>query len=195
MVEDLIKRHMERLPTCARLYYSGIGNRRYKRASTQSGPGEPLVFKDLAERELRALESELRGDLEAANARITALQSERDALVNSVAAGGKGAVAPDGWKLVPCHPDTAMKWAGALINNQGFDFAHATYAAMLDASPTAALENRDGRDAERYRHLRECNSGSLVIVQIIGTGDDDQIVLTEEDADAAIDAAMESDHE
>lgn len=131
----------------------------------------------------------------AANVRITALQSERDALVNSVAAGGKGAVAPDGWKLVPCHPDTAMKWAGALINNQGFDFAHATYAAMLDASPTAALENRDGRDAERYRHLRECNSGSLVIVQIIGTGDDDQIVLTEEDADAAIDAAMESDHE
>lgn len=127
--------------------------------------------------------------------RITALESERDALVNSVAAGGKGAVAPDGWKLVPCHPDTAMKWAGALINNQGFDFAHATYAAMLDASPTAALENRDGRDAERYRHLRECNSGSLVIVQIIGTGDDDQIVLTEEDADAAIDAAMESDHE
>lgn len=45
-------------------------------------------------------------------------------------------------------------------------------------------------DALRYRHLRECNSGSLVIVQIIGTGDDEQIVLTEEDADAAIDVAL-----
>lgn len=46
------------------------------------------------------------------------------------------------------------------------------------------------KDAERYRHLRECNSGSLVIVQIIGTGDDDQVVLTEGDADTAIDAAL-----
>jgi hypothetical protein len=46
------------------------------------------------------------------------------------------------------------------------------------------------KDAERYRHLRQCNSGSLVIVQIIGTGEDDQIVLTEEHADEAIDAAL-----
>jgi hypothetical protein len=45
-------------------------------------------------------------------------------------------------------------------------------------------------DALRYRHLRECNSGSLVIVQIIGMGDEDQIVLTELDADSAIDAAL-----
>ncbi|GJH04994.1 hypothetical protein [Paraburkholderia terrae] len=49
---------------------------------------------------------------------------------------------------------------------------------------------RDRRYAERYRHLRDCNSGSLMIVQIIGTGDDDQVVLTEEDADFAIDAAI-----
>ena len=56
-----------------------------------------------------------------------------------------------------------------------------------------AMKYRDAavaKDAERYRHLRECNSGSLVIVQIIGTGDDDQVVLTESDADAAIDAAI-----
>jgi hypothetical protein len=50
--------------------------------------------------------------------------------------------------------------------------------------------NKNAQDAERYRHLRQCNSGSLVIVQIIGTGDDEQIVLTEEDADAAIDVAL-----
>jgi hypothetical protein len=36
------------LPACARLYYSGIGERRYKRASTRTGPGEPLVFVSLA---------------------------------------------------------------------------------------------------------------------------------------------------
>jgi hypothetical protein len=48
----------------------------------------------------------------------------------------------------------------------------------------------DARDATRYRHLRDCNSGSLVIVHIAGMGDDEQIVLTEADADAAIDAAL-----
>lgn len=45
-------------------------------------------------------------------------------------------------------------------------------------------------DAARYRHLRDCNSGSLVVVvQITGTGEDDWHVLTEDDADAAIDSA------
>jgi hypothetical protein len=50
-------------------------------------------------------------------------------------------------------------------------------------------------DANRYRHLRECNSGSLVIVHILGVGDDDQVVLTETDADAALDAAIKSGSE
>jgi hypothetical protein len=44
--------------------------------------------------------------------------------------------------------------------------------------------------AARYRHLRECNSGSLVIVRITGMGADDQVVLTETDADTTIDAAI-----
>ncbi|MFL9904601.1 hypothetical protein PQR71_41820, partial [Paraburkholderia fungorum] len=52
-----------------------------------------------------------------------------------------GPAAPEGWKLVPIHPDTAMKWAGSLINNQGFDFAHATYAAMLAASPAVPAQS------------------------------------------------------
>lgn len=43
----------EKLPVVARLYYSGTGNRRYKRASTRSGPGEPLCFVSVAEEWLR----------------------------------------------------------------------------------------------------------------------------------------------
>lgn len=41
------------LPTVARLYYSGTSGRRYKRASTQPGPGEPLCFKSTAEQHVR----------------------------------------------------------------------------------------------------------------------------------------------
>jgi hypothetical protein len=61
------------------------------------------------------------------------------------------------------------------------------------AQPVAQTDRAltdDARDAERYRHLRECNGGSLIIVQITGMGEDDQVVLTECDADTAIDAAL-----
>ena len=53
---DLI---MARIPTVARLYYTGIGSRRYRRASTQTGPGEPLVHRSHVERELQILQAEL----------------------------------------------------------------------------------------------------------------------------------------
>ena len=43
----------EKLPVVARLYYTGIGSRRYKRASTRNGPGEPLSFTSVAEEALR----------------------------------------------------------------------------------------------------------------------------------------------
>lgn len=43
----------EKLPAVARLYYSGSGSRRYKRASTRSGPGEALCFVSVAEEALR----------------------------------------------------------------------------------------------------------------------------------------------
>lgn len=46
------------------------------------------------------------------------------------------------------------------------------------------------KDAERYRYLRACNSGSLMITHLIGIGDCDEIVLTGNDADEAIDAAI-----
>ncbi|MFT4267857.1 MAG: hypothetical protein QM586_11665 [Xenophilus sp.] len=66
---------------------------------------------------------------------------------------------------------------------------------LIDAQATtedssAAQADADKRDATRYRHLRACNSGSLVIVKIIGTEDDDQIVLTEVDADTEIDTEI-----
>lgn len=50
-----------RLPTVARLYYTGQGSRRYKRASVRNGPGEALTFVSLAEERVRqavALERE-----------------------------------------------------------------------------------------------------------------------------------------
>ena len=43
----------EKLPVVARLYYTGHGSRRYKRASTQNGPGEPLSFTSVAEEAVR----------------------------------------------------------------------------------------------------------------------------------------------
>ena len=56
-----VKTIMERIPTVARLYYTGLGSRRYKRASTQNGPGEPLVHRSHVEQELRRLLAELGG--------------------------------------------------------------------------------------------------------------------------------------
>ncbi len=50
---------MLRVPTVARLYYTGSPARRYKRASTQDGHGEPLVHRSHLERELRRLYAEL----------------------------------------------------------------------------------------------------------------------------------------
>lgn len=43
----------DKLPIVARLYYTGIGSKRYRRASTQSGPGEPLCFVSVAESRLK----------------------------------------------------------------------------------------------------------------------------------------------
>jgi len=49
----------EELPAVARLYYSGNGHRRYKRASTRSGPGEPLCFVSVASYALRRRDAEI----------------------------------------------------------------------------------------------------------------------------------------
>lgn len=52
---------MDRIPTAARMYYTGTpGGRRYRRASVLAGPGEALVFRSHVERELQRLAAELR---------------------------------------------------------------------------------------------------------------------------------------
>jgi 5,10-methylenetetrahydrofolate reductase len=48
------------------------------------------------------------------------------------------------------------------------------------------------KDAERYRHLRACNGGSLVITQLSFDKDEER-ELVEEEADQVIDAAMSKD--
>lgn len=49
---------MLRIPTVARLYYTGSQKRRYRRASTLAGPGEPLVHRSHVIRELERLAAE-----------------------------------------------------------------------------------------------------------------------------------------
>ena len=70
--------------------------------------------------------------------------------------------------------------------NQSIRIIQVVEQAILQSAEFQAFQ----KDAERYRHLRECNSGSLVVLHITGAGEDDQVVLTEEDADSAIDAAI-----
>lgn len=50
---------MKRVPTVARLYVTGLGTRRYRRASTRNGPGDALVHRSHAEREIRQLAIDL----------------------------------------------------------------------------------------------------------------------------------------
>jgi hypothetical protein len=105
-------------------------------------------------------------------ARLTALESERDALL---AAAGKEAVIPDGWKLVPIKPTVEIVKAGGKARVDDFNrngttlspkdanrVAEAMYRAMIEAAPTAALENGDGRDAERWRWF-VANYGALTL--------------------------------
>jgi hypothetical protein len=81
-------------------------------------------------------------------ARLTALESERDALL---AAAGKGAVGQ----------------AGAMPGTDGFTMAcfkasDVPIGTPLYTAPTAALENGGGRDAERWRWFM-ANYGALTL--------------------------------
>jgi hypothetical protein len=74
-------------------------------------------------------------------ARLTALESERDALL---AAAGKEAVA----ELVKCRDMKGSQWFDIKVFDKTLEHGTKLYTA-----PTAALENGDGRDADRYRFL------------------------------------------
>ena len=80
-----------------------------------------------------------------------------------------------------------------VLIHPGYGGQYGSWEVTPIAAPASGGEAQaegDARDAARYRELRDCNSGSLVIMQITGMGEDDWHVLTEDDADAAIDAAM-----
>jgi hypothetical protein len=74
-------------------------------------------------------------------ARLTALEAERDALL---AAAGKEAVA----ELVKCRDMKGSQWFDIKVFDKTLEHGTKLYTA-----PTAALENGDGRDADRYRFL------------------------------------------
>jgi hypothetical protein len=107
----------------------------------------------------------IHSNIRALKSRLTALESERDALL---AAAGKEAV-PAGWKLVPVEPTRAMCLA-AKERRENYpikddaDSPVVTYRAMLAAAPTAALENGDGRDAWISVDERMPDEDSVVLV-------------------------------
>lgn len=69
------------LPTHARLYYTGGTRRRYLRASTQPGPGEPLCLKSAAQEAI----SQAAAAERAKGARLRALVLELAAAVENAA--------------------------------------------------------------------------------------------------------------
>ncbi|EPD40886.1 MULTISPECIES: hypothetical protein [Delftia] len=88
------------------------------------------------------------------------------------------------------HP----QWAAEQGRGRIYGHNPGGYIAVQIAAPQApaapAVDAETVKKAARYDHLRDCNSGSLVVVQITGTGEDDWHVLTEGDADEAIDTAL-----
>lgn len=122
-------------------------------------------------------------------------------------------VAPAGYKLVPIEPTESMIMHGfESAPSMGFSKpevwdayeemsgcqqaafrAKLCYAAMLAAAPETwkvlPSSAEDARDAARYRWLRACNSGHIGIL-IFDIDPDMCNVVTEDDADTAIDAAM-----
>lgn len=57
------------LPMHARLYYTGLGHRRYKRASVRNGPGEPLVMVSTALEYMKRRDAQIKAMLAAAQAK------------------------------------------------------------------------------------------------------------------------------
>lgn len=104
---------MTEIPTVARLYYTGVGSRRYKRASTQSGPGEPLCFKSTAQEAVRRAVVAERAEVR----RLTANLHELRALLDRRPAVNQGLF------------DAYQKWTGEVY---ALDWLNA-----LDAPPAA----------------------------------------------------------
>ena len=107
------------------------------------------------------------------------------------------ASAPEGWKLVPVVPTHAILdvMFDAGIDRHDGDLT-ILYRAILAAAPTPP-STEDRKDAERYRWLRsqqiDLNAPRIGVLRsgIFVGKIPDNVVLSEADADAEIDAAME----
>lgn len=134
----------------------------------------------------------------AGDKRDTAVVHERaqrtwEAILNGITAPAHPAEGVPAQAAAPAPDERAAfeAWLGIKPCGAAHDFGWAAWRARAALAATQpAAQGMDAQDAKRYRWLRECNSGSLVVVEITGTGDEDWHVLTEADADAAIDAAL-----
>lgn len=117
--------------------------------------------------------------------RLETAEKERDALRESMERQGRAAVS---------GMNAAKQNAAEMERNAIRLHAESSPAALASERAANAIltEEADAlrKDAERYRWLKECKGNSVVIVEIMGMGDDDQQVLTDGCADAAIDAEM-----
>lgn len=80
----------------------------------------------------------------------------------------------------------AERWAQHELSSACTPPVVAAVLAHIDAQ--AAEIERLRADADRYRHIRACNDGAIVIMP--GEWPDDDVLLTGDTADAAIDAEM-----
>ena len=132
----------EPLPVVARLYYGGSPQRRYRRASTQAGPGEPLCFVSVAEAWLRRKD-----------ARIAALEKELVAALASAPVAddlvaslhSMASVAPTGECEILLAAASALASAPVTHYECGRSNGDGTYAAVPVRAPVA-----DERAAQEY---------------------------------------------
>lgn len=104
---------------------------------------------------------------------------------------------PDGWKLVPIEPTDAMILGpGALRTDGKVARIHRdVWKRMMEAVPAAPAAQGYAKDAERYRYLRCPQVDSNGKTPFIGWDmsipyEPDYRILTEDEADAEIDAAI-----
>ena len=119
--------HDSELPTIARLYFTGRGNRRYKRASVQAGPGEPLCFVSVAEYALRRRDAQIRA-LEAVVAALRAAPEWQPI----------GTAPRDGTRILLWNAERAEAVFGRWLDDGTDDCAQMTHWAPEIAGPGAA---------------------------------------------------------
>ena len=135
------------------------------------------VIADLHAR-ITELESQLAQRFDAADVATAAAQGFRDgvASLTAQAAGSVPAVATLHQIMAAArelhaidNPDGEPEWAA--LPQYEVDVWRARAERVLKAAAARAPADSVLEDAARYRYLLDCNSGSLVLMQITGTGD------------------------